>query len=85
LDFKRNHLSFNAPPGEGTKIQARLFSLQDMIFKERFDMRDRNTWKVMMFIVLCGVVIGLSGCENTWHGAGRDIENVGDSMQDDYN
>ena len=24
----------------------------------------------------------LSGCQNTWHGAGEDVENMGERMQD---
>ena len=24
----------------------------------------------------------LSACDNTWHGAGKDVENMGERMQD---
>lgn len=34
-------------------------------------------------IVLIGALV-LAGCTNTWHGAGQDIENVGDKMQEQF-
>ncbi len=27
-------------------------------------------------------VTSLTACQNTWHGAGKDVENVGEKMQD---
>ena len=36
---------------------------------------------VMVLAVLAGTV-WLSGC-NTWRGAGKDVENAGESMQSD--
>jgi predicted small secreted protein len=38
---------------------------------------------VILGAVLCTMAI--SACENTWHGAGRDIENAGETMQHQYN
>lgn len=29
-------------------------------------------------------VTALSACENTWHGAGRDVEEAGEAMQMQY-
>jgi predicted small secreted protein len=43
-------------------------------------------YKTMMFLALalCGT-IALSACENTYRGAGRDMEKVSHEMQDGYN
>lgn len=38
--------------------------------------------KYFMLALLAVSTIGLSACENTFHGAGRDIENAGESVQD---
>lgn len=38
-----------------------------------------------LWIVMLAVVLGtsaLAGCQNTWHGAGEDVENMGEKMQD---
>lgn len=39
-----------------------------------------------MFVCLCLVVmsLGLSACGNTFHGAGKDVENMGEWMQDRF-
>jgi predicted small secreted protein len=36
-------------------------------------------------IALALTSVTLTACENTWRGAGRDIENAGEDMQNDYN
>ncbi len=28
--------------------------------------------------------LAVSACTNTWHGAGEDVENVGEKMQNQY-
>jgi predicted small secreted protein len=33
--------------------------------------------------LLCAMAV--TGCENTWHGMGRDTEKVGEEMQNQYN
>jgi predicted small secreted protein len=35
---------------------------------------------ILMLTISAGTV-GLSACENTWEGAGQDVENVGEEMQ----
>ncbi len=35
---------------------------------------------ILMLTVSAGAA-GLSACENTWEGAGQDVENVGEEMQ----
>ena len=37
--------------------------------------------KLFMILVLLGVVVSVTAC-NTIHGAGRDIEKVGDTIKD---
>ena len=38
--------------------------------------------KKIMFIVACLVIItSLAGCDNTWRGAGEDVEKAGNVMQ----
>lgn len=36
---------------------------------------------ILMFAVFIGTA-ALAGCDNTWHGAGRDVESMGEKMQD---
>lgn len=39
-------------------------------------------YSILTAVTLCVfATMVLSACENTWHGAGRDVEEVGDSMQ----
>jgi len=41
--------------------------------------------RVFTVLVLLGLLAGgllLNGCGNTWRGAGRDVERVGDQMQE---
>lgn len=33
--------------------------------------------------LLC--TMGMTACENTWHGMGRDTEEMGEEMQNQYN
>lgn len=40
----------------------------------------KNNKLFMMTLALVSV-IGLSACHNTWHGAGQDVERVGEKMQ----
>jgi predicted small secreted protein len=42
----------------------------------------RNTL-IILGAVLCTMTV--SACENTWHGAGKDVENAGETMQNQYN
>ncbi len=37
---------------------------------------------LMLALTLTVAVGALSACQNTWHGAGRDVENMGEKMQD---
>lgn len=30
------------------------------------------------------MALSAAACENTWHGAGRDVENMGEGMQNQY-
>lgn len=36
-----------------------------------------------LFVLTLALVttLGLSACHNTWHGAGEDVENMGENMQ----
>lgn len=36
-----------------------------------------------LFVLMLAIVttLGLSACHNTWHGAGQDVERVGEKMQ----
>jgi predicted small secreted protein len=40
----------------------------------------KKFWIVMLAVVLS--TSALAGCENTWHGAGADVEEMGEKMQD---
>lgn len=37
-----------------------------------------------LFILALALIsaIGVSACQNTWHGAGEDVEHMGEKMQD---
>lgn len=37
--------------------------------------------KYFILALLAIVTTGLSACSNTFHGAGRDVENAGESVQ----
>ena len=37
--------------------------------------------KYFMLVLLAVATTGLSACENTFHGAGRDIERTGENVQ----
>jgi predicted small secreted protein len=43
-------------------------------------MKVRGIVVVAMLLALLTVTLSLSGC-NTWHGAGKDVQNAGESMQ----
>ena len=36
---------------------------------------------VLALTIMTGAIT-LSACENTWHGAGQDVEEAGEEMQD---
>lgn len=38
---------------------------------------------IIAALILCGTT--LSACENTYKGAGRDLDNVSDEMEDGFN
>jgi predicted small secreted protein len=38
---------------------------------------------VLLMTIMAGTV-GLAACENTWRGAGQDIEETGAEMSDSY-
>lgn len=38
--------------------------------------------KTMMLSALMLSVLAVSACQNTWHGAGEDVEKAGEKMQD---
>ncbi|PZP55599.1 MAG: hypothetical protein DI586_06335 [Micavibrio aeruginosavorus] len=38
--------------------------------------------KYFMLALLAIATTGLAACENTFHGAGRDIENAGENVQE---
>ena len=40
----------------------------------------RNAWLAGMLLALLAGVLVTSAC-NTWHGAGKDVEKTGESMQ----
>lgn len=37
-----------------------------------------------LFVLTLAIIatLGLSACHNTWHGAGQDVERMGETMQD---
>lgn len=37
--------------------------------------------KTMMLSAMMLSVLAVSACQNTWHGAGEDVERVGEKMQ----
>ncbi len=39
----------------------------------------KNVKLALIALALCSVT--LTACENTWRGAGRDVENAGEEMQ----
>lgn len=39
---------------------------------------------LVLTLVLATGAVALSACENTWHGAGQDIEQAGEKMQTQY-
>lgn len=41
--------------------------------------------RTFLTVMLLTAVVGLGACTNTYHGAGKDIENVGEEMQQQYN
>jgi predicted small secreted protein len=41
----------------------------------------KKTIKYSVLIAALVSTVALSACENTWRGAGRDVENAGESMQ----
>lgn len=43
--------------------------------------------KLKLAILITGfaaAALAMTACENTWHGAGRDVENIGEDMQGQY-
>lgn len=40
-----------------------------------------KTHKAILLSALMISAFGLSACSNTWHGAGQDVERVGEDMQ----
>lgn len=40
--------------------------------------------KILLGLSLVLVTLGVSGCSNTFEGAGRDVENMGEWMQDRF-
>ena len=38
--------------------------------------------KLMLLLAMVGVLVGSVGCE-TWKGAGRDVQGLGESMEGD--
>lgn len=38
--------------------------------------------KIVLMSALMLSVLAVSACENTWHGAGRDVEKAGEAMQE---
>lgn len=38
--------------------------------------------KMMLTMMLAVSLLALSGCSNTWRGAGKDVERTGEKMQD---
>lgn len=39
---------------------------------------------MVMTMALMIVTLGMCGCGNTFHGAGKDVENMGEWMQDRF-
>lgn len=42
------------------------------------------TKKAIFLIGFCVIAVTISGCTNTFKGAGQDIENAGEWMQDTF-
>lgn len=41
--------------------------------------------KIVFVLALLLSTFALSACEETWHGMGRDMEETGETMQNQYN
>ena len=41
--------------------------------------------RILFALLLVVGGFGLSACTNTYHGAGKDVENAGEEMQDQFN
>ena len=37
---------------------------------------------LVLALTIASSAVALSACSNTWHGAGQDVENVGEEMQE---
>lgn len=40
--------------------------------------------KFVILFALTAVTLGMSACSNTFHGAGKDMENMGRTMQETF-
>ena len=45
-------------------------------------MKTRIVIVMVTLLVLLAGMLSLAGCGDTWHGFGRDVEDVGDDIQD---
>lgn len=61
-------------PGKASVLSARLLHLKAL--KKEISM-------TKTFIALLSIII-LAGCSNTFDGAGRDVENAGEWVQDTF-
>ena len=39
---------------------------------------------LLLLLAISAGTVGLAACENTWRGAGQDVEEAGEEMSDDY-
>jgi predicted small secreted protein len=46
--------------------------------------KSNKTQHIITTAAFAVMALSASACENTWHGAGRDMENMGEEMQSQY-
>jgi predicted small secreted protein len=60
-----------------------LFYRYQLTLKQQ--MKDQKMKKLfnvfLLTLTIAARTVGLSACSNTWDGAGRDVENIGEEMQ----
>ena len=61
-------------------LRARMH--EKLMLEQETTMKVRGIVVVAMLLALLAGTLWLSGC-NTWHGAGKDVQNAGQSMQGD--
>lgn len=46
--------------------------------------KTNKTQHVITAAAFAVIALTTAACENTWHGAGRDVENMGEGMQNQF-